>query len=191
MGREFDYSRYKHWIDPAEAVPYDKNAKIHTEAQVRNIANSISRFGWRQECVITRDNVVVIGHGRRLAALKLGCKMPVQVIDADAENLTEDDIRELRTADNLTNAETGFDLERLGEELGELDFEGFEFDLGAIGLGDIPGAVSDSYTAPREDSSFSYKEQYAVTVMCHDEADQRAVYERLTDEGYNCRVVCV
>ena len=136
MGREFDYSRYPHWIDPAEAVPYEGNAKIHTDKQVANIANSISRFGWRQECVITRDGVIVIGHGRRLAAMKLGCKMPVQVIDADAESLTEDDIRELRTADNLTNAETGFDFEKLGEEMGELDFAGFEFDLSQFGMWD-------------------------------------------------------
>ena len=165
MGREFDYSRYKHWIDPAEAIPYDKNAKIHTDAQVKNIANSISRFGWWQECVITRDNVVVIGHGRRLAALKLGCKMPVQVIDADAENLTEADIRELRTADNLTNAETGFDLERLGEELGELDFEGFEFDPAQFGVFDTADAMQniDSLFAPAREKD---KNKKAKEVKC-------------------------
>ena len=44
--RAFDYSRWPNWIDPNEAIPYDKNAKIHDEDQVRNIANSIRRFGW-------------------------------------------------------------------------------------------------------------------------------------------------
>lgn len=132
MGRKnlaFDYSRYKDWIDPAEVTPYENNAKKHDDRQIRNIANSIKRFGWRQECVVTKDNVLVIGHGRRLAALELGCKMPFQVIDAEADELTEDDIRELREADNLTNAMTGFDADMLSLDFSELDFDGFDFDM--------------------------------------------------------------
>lgn len=41
------------------------------------------------------------------------------------------------------------------------------------------------------ETNFHYREQYAVTVMCRDEADQKEIYERLTAEGYDCRVVCV
>lgn len=43
--RAFDHSKYQLWIDPNEVVPYEKNAKIHTDKQVKNIVNSIKRFG--------------------------------------------------------------------------------------------------------------------------------------------------
>jgi len=127
--RENDHSQYENWIDPNLTVPYEKNAKIHTEKQVNNIATSISRFGWQQDTAITKDNVVVIGHGRRLAAIKLGCEMPFHRVNKNADELTEEDIRELRLADNETNRETGYDFAILEEELEGLDFEGFDFDF--------------------------------------------------------------
>lgn len=107
--KAFDHSKYQNWIDPAKTVPYERNAKIHTEKQIKNLVNSINRFGWQQDVVITSDNVLVIGHGRRLAALQIGCEMPYHVIDKKADELTDDDIRELRIADNQINAETGND----------------------------------------------------------------------------------
>jgi len=127
-GREFDHSHYETWVDPKELIPYPKNAKQHDKAQVKNIANSIRRFGWQQEAVVTQDNVLVIGHGRRLAALMLKCEMPVKVIDQKAEDLTDEDIRELRIADNKTN-ESPWDFEMLTDDLDGLDFEGFDFDF--------------------------------------------------------------
>lgn len=135
--RANDHSKYKDWIDPNEVIPYEKNAKKHDEKQIRNIVNSIRRFGWQQDTVITSDNVLVIGHGRRLAALKLGCEMPYHRIDKTADELTDEDIRELRIADNQTNAETGFDFDLLTDEIADLDFDGFDFDFsdGEIGGG--------------------------------------------------------
>lgn len=133
MGKKnkaFDHSKYKDWIDPNECIPYERNAKQHTPRQVENIVNSIRRFGWQQDVVITSDNVLVIGHGRRLAALQIGCEMPYHRIDKAADELTDKDIRELRIADNQTNAETGLDFDLLNIEIEDLDFEGFDFDFG-------------------------------------------------------------
>lgn len=142
MGKSkaLDHSKYKDWIDPNEVIPYERNAKKHDDKQIRNIANSIKRFGWQQDTVITSDNVLVIGHGRRLAALELGCEMPYHRIDKTADELTDKDIRELRIADNQTNAETGFDWSMMEFELEELDFDGFEFDFNTTtpeGLDDL------------------------------------------------------
>lgn len=127
--RAFDHSKYQNWIDPHEVTEYQNNAKKHDDRQVKNIANSIRRFGWQQDTVLTSDNVLVIGHGRRLAALEIGCEMPYHRIDKNADELTDKDIRELRIADNQTNAETGFDLEIRDMEIGDLDFSGFDFDF--------------------------------------------------------------
>lgn len=125
--KAFDHSKYPNWIDPHEVTEYARNAKLHTEKQIKNICNSINRFGWQQDVVITSDNVLVIGHGRRLAALKLGCEMPYHRIDKEADELTEKDIRELRIADNQTNSETGYDFEILSNDISDLSFEGFDF----------------------------------------------------------------
>lgn len=109
----------------AELVPYDKNAKLHDEKQIKNVANSISRFGWQQPIVIDENGVVVIGHCRLEAAKKLKLKeVPVTV----ASGLTDDEIKELRIADNKTN-ESPWDLGLLAEDIEGLDFDGFEIDF--------------------------------------------------------------
>ena len=145
--KAFDHSKYANWIDPAKVTPYERNAKQHTDKQVQNIVNSINRFGWQQDVVITADNVLVIGHGRRLAALQIGCDMPYHVIDKTADELTDEDIRELRIADNQTNAETGMDWDALEAELADLSFDGFDFDFG-----------SGDEDAPDDEAPESFKE---------------------------------
>ena len=126
----------------SELTPYDKNAKKHDEKQIANVANSIKRFGWQQPIVIDESGVIVIGHCRALAAKKLGLKeVPVTV----ASGLTDEEIKELRIADNKTN-ESPWDLGLLAEDIEGLDFEGFDFELG------IPQpkkeVVEDDYDKP-------------------------------------------
>lgn len=108
--------------------PYEKNAKKHPEEQVEHIANSIREFGWQQPLVVDKDNVLVIGHGRLLAAKKLGLEQ-VPVVRAD--QLTEQQIAALRLADNKTN-ESEWDFGILDGELdliSTLDMSNFGFDL--------------------------------------------------------------
>ena len=125
-----------------ELVPYAKNTKLHDRKQIANVANSIKRFGWQQPIVIDDAGTVVIGHCRLLAAKKLGMEsVPCTV----ASGLTEQEIRELRIADNKTN-ESLWDLETLQGEMQDLDFEGFDFDFGAIAK--EHEVVEDEYDAP-------------------------------------------
>lgn len=123
--------------------PYAKNAKKHDAKQIANVANSIRRFGWQQPIVVDDDGVVVIGHCRLLAAKKLGMEtVPVTV----ASGLTEEEIRELRIADNKTN-ESPWDLDLLAEDLRGLSFDGFDFDLPEM-VGDPTEVVEDDYDKP-------------------------------------------
>ena len=155
--RAFDHSKYKDWINPEKVIPYQMNAKQHTEKQIKNICTSIRRFGWQQDTVLTTDNVLVIGHGRRLAALKLGCEMPYHVIDKTADELTDKDIRELRIADNQTNAETGLDFDLLNTEIGDLDFSGFDFDF-AMDNGSDFFSREDRNDTRRQEGNDEYNE---------------------------------
>ena len=84
----------------SELTPYAQNTKKHDQKQINNVANSIKRFGWQQPIVIDENGVVVIGHCRLLAAKKLKQdEVPCTV----ASGLTEEEVRELRIADNKTN----------------------------------------------------------------------------------------
>ena len=128
--RAFDHSKYKDWIDPRAVTPYERNAKKHPPEQVARIRASIDRFGWQQDCVLSADNVLVIGHGRRLAALEIGCEMPYHRVGKNADELTEEEINALRLADNRTN-ESEWDFGTLDDVLAEfqtVDMAEFGFD---------------------------------------------------------------
>lgn len=107
--------------------PYPQNAKKHPAEQVEHIANSIREFGFQQPIVVDKDNVVVIGHGRLLAAKKLNMD---SVPCVRADDLTDEQIKALRLADNKTN-ESEWDFDLLDMELSdiEIDMEQFGFDL--------------------------------------------------------------
>lgn len=109
-------------------IPYEKNAKKHSEEQVNQIAESIRQFGFRQNLVVDSHNVVVIGHGRLLAARKLGIeRVPCVRVD----DLSAEQIKALRLADNRV-AESDWDEDLLRLELDDIidiDMSDFGFDL--------------------------------------------------------------
>lgn len=122
------------YLSPGELIPYEKNAKQHPPEQVEHIANSIKEFGFRQPLVIDADNVVIIGHGRLLAAKRLGLdKVPCTRVD----DLSEEQIKALRLADNKLN-ESEWDFDLLEEELAGLQLN---FDMSEFGFDDIPRGV--------------------------------------------------
>ena len=110
----------------ADIVPYAKNTKKHDETQIKNVAESIKKYGWVQPLVIDDDGTIVIGHCRALAAERLGIEEVPCVVVSD---LTEDEINALRIVDNKTN-ESPWDFDLLSAELPEIDLSDFEFDFG-------------------------------------------------------------
>ena len=116
------------YLSPHDLVPYERNAKTHPQRQIDNIINSIRRFGWQQPIVVDKDMVVIIGHGRLMAALQMELdEVPVLI----ADNLTEEETRELRIVDNKTN-ESEWDFELLQDETRDLNFDGFDFDFSSL-----------------------------------------------------------
>ena len=105
--------------DVEKLIPYENNVKIHDEKQVKKIAESIKRFGWDQPIVVDKDGVIIKGHGRRLAALKLGLKTVPVLVRSD---LTPDEVNAARVADNRV-AMGDIDTELLQKELSLIDFD--------------------------------------------------------------------
>lgn len=107
-------------------MPYARNARTHSDAQVAQIAASIAEFGFTNPILAGSDGVIVAGHGRLAAAQKLGLEMvPVVVLD----HLTPTQRRALVIADNRIAENAGWDDELLRVELEALQDEGFDLDL--------------------------------------------------------------
>lgn len=113
-------------VKTADLVPYLNNAKKHDRKQIQNVAESIRRYGFVQPIVIDRNDEVIIGHCRLMAAKLIGLD---EVPCLRAEDLTEDQVKELRLIDNKTN-ESPWDVELLQAELETLDLSDFDIDWG-------------------------------------------------------------
>ena len=115
----------------SELKPYGNNPKIHTEKQIEQIAKSIELTkGLRQPIVIDKNNVIVCGHGRYLAAKKLGYDtVPCELVN----DLTDDEIRAYRLIDNRIS-EGEYDLSLELEELSNIEIDLGDFNFSISGL---------------------------------------------------------
>ena len=113
----------------SELIPYEKNPRKISDEAVNAVAESIQEFGFKNPILIDKNNVIIAGHTRRLASLKLGLeRVPCVVVD----DLTPQQIKALRLADNKTNELAEWDIGELDLELEgllDMDMERFGFEL--------------------------------------------------------------
>lgn len=116
--------------------PCPDNPRVITDAAVRKVAASLQEFGWRQPIVVDEQEVIVIGHTRRLAAITLGMPfVPVHV----ARGLSPEQIRALRLADNRTGEEASWDLSALAVSVQDLECNGFDLALTGFDTAELQG----------------------------------------------------
>lgn len=119
-------------VDINRVKGYYRNAKKHDTKQIKNVAESISQFGFVQPIVIDKDGIIIIGHCRYEAAKRLRMdKVPC----VRAEDLTDEQVQKLRLLDNKLN-ESEWDMDLLLEDVPLLDWDGFDIDWG-LELDDI------------------------------------------------------
>lgn len=133
----------------AELIPYARNARTHSDAQVAQIAASVTEWGWTTPVLVDEAGSIIAGHGRVMAARKLGLTdVPVMV----ASGWTEAQKKAYVLADNQLALNAGWDMDLLKVEVGDLDLEGF--DLSLIGfddklLGDLLGELETEATGAK------------------------------------------
>lgn len=114
--------------DINDLIPYEKNPRKNSKA-VKYVANSIREFGFKIPIVIDSNNVVVCGHTRLLACKKLNiCSIPCIV----ANDLTDEQIKAFRLADNKVSEKAEWDFDLLNEEIDDIlsfDMEDFGFEF--------------------------------------------------------------
>ena len=166
-----------------DIIPYENNPR-HNENAIDYVANSIKEFGFKVPIIIDKENVVVTGHTRLKASEKLGIKKVPVIMASD---LTEEQIKAFRIADNKVAQFSSWDMEKL-----ELELEDINIDMCEFGFEDLNMVIEDNEQIDETtDTHFNYKEQFGVIVMCKNEEEQEQIYNRLTEEGYECKVVAV
>jgi len=128
----------------ADLIPYIANSRTHSDAQVAQIAASIKEFGWTNPILINGDNTIIAGHGRLLAARKLGMEsVPAIVLD----HLTKAQQRALVIADNQLALNAGWNMDMLKAEIEDLQLD--DFDINILGFDDkfLDGLLEPEPTA--------------------------------------------
>ena len=179
-----------------EIKPYENNPR-HNESAIDAVASSIKEFGWKQPLVIDKDNVIVVGHTRWLAAKKLGLSDVPCLIASD---LTDEQIAAYRLADNKTNELATWDFEKLKTELesiSDIDMSQFGFEELEASLDDVKddefdeqGAISETPYSKKRDIFILGNHRLMVgDSTLKDDVDKlcedRSVDLVLTDPPYN------
>lgn len=167
----------------ANLIPYARNARTHSDQQIDKIAASIREFGFLNPVIVDGESGIVAGHGRLLAAQKLGLKeLPV----IEAAHLTETQKRAYVIADNRLALDGGWDEELLRVEFDALRDVDFDIDLTGFTDSEIAAVDGDESdgTAPALGDI-----EFKIIVSCANETEQAGLLEHLEKEGWECRAL--
>jgi len=182
------FPQYK-TVPTASLIPYARNARTHSPAQVDKIAASIREFGFLNPIITDGQNGILAGHGRVMAAQKVGLDTLPTI---DAAHLTEAQRRAYVLADNRTALDAGWDNDLLKIELQDLDAAGFDLSLTGFDIGEIAALTLDTTEGLTDPDAVPDAPAVPVTVlgdvwllgrhrlMCGDSTSIDAV-ERLMD----------
>ena len=125
----------------SDLIPYARNSRTHSEVQINKIASSIKEFGFLNPVLIDKDNGIIAGHGRVMAAQKLGLKeVPVLQIG----HLSETQKRAYIIADNRLALDAGWDEEMLRAEFNFLGNDGFNLELTGFEIKEISSIFDET-----------------------------------------------
>ena len=163
------------YIPLNEIKLYPNNAKIHTAEQIEQIKKSIKEFGFNDPIGIWHGECVE-GHGRIIAATELGLET-VPVIRLD--ELTDEQRKAYMLVHNKLTMNTDFDIDILNLELDDIvdiDMTQYGFDL------------ENDEEKTDELKEVKYNEKISVVIDCLNEAEAEEIYNKLSEEGYECRI---
>lgn len=165
------------YIKTNELKAYANNAKEHPAEQVEQIKKSIQQFGFNDPIAVWHDNEIIEGHGRLMAALELKIeKVPIIRLD----DLTDEQRRAYMLVHNKLTMNSDFNLDLLQMELDDIlniDMKDYGFDL----LKDLEDEVNEA-------KEINYEEKISVVIDCKDEEEAETIFNKLTEEGYECRI---
>lgn len=127
-----------------EIQPYEHNPR-NNDAAVEYVANSLREFGWKQPIVIDKDGIIIAGHTRYKAAQRLGMKTAPCIM---ADDLTPEQVKAYRLADNKTGEFAEWDFSELEMELADIEMDMSAFGFLEEELNDVEAVEDDYVPAP-------------------------------------------
>ena len=178
------FPQYK-TVPTASLIPYVRNARTHSPAQVDKIAASIREFGFLNPIITDGQNGIVAGHGRVMAAQKLGLDTLPTI---DAAHLTEAQRRAYVLADNRTALDAGWDNDLLKIELQDLGDAGFDLTLTGFDLGELTSIFLEPSMGAEPKDLSDAAERFEVIIECSDETEQERAFNHTDSGGFKCRI---
>ena len=167
-----------------DLIPYVNNSRTHSDEQVMQVASSIKEFGFTNPILIDDDGGIIAGHGRLMAAKKLGLD---EVPCIRLGHLSEAQRKAYVIADNKLALNSGWDNDLLKIELMQLDSIDFDLNLTGFDLSELAN-IFDPVTEEIELKEQAYSETFNIIIECDDEQNQESIYNELQEKGYKCQV---
>ncbi len=170
----------------ASLIPYARNSRTHSADQVAQLARSMEKFGWTMPVLIDPKGNIIAGHGRVLAAQKLGFKeVPCLV----AKGWTAEQRRLYVIADNQLALNANWDPDVLASELADLKEAKADLTLTGLSAKELDKSLKVAANNAKGGVGQIGDLQYRVVVDCKDEAHQGEMLARLESEGLPCRAL--
>jgi ParB-like chromosome segregation protein Spo0J len=168
-----------------ELIPYVKNSRTHSDEQVVQIAASIKEFGWTNPILIDGQNGIIAGHGRLMAARKLGYK---EVPTIELADLTETQKKAYIIADNRLALNAGWDNEMLKLEFDDLSKMGFDLEMTGFSIKEIE-ALDTSVIDDDDVKEASDESRNLLMIECVGERELEKLYEEMQERGFECKIL--
>ena len=191
MSKDYQYTK----INIDEIKPYERNARIHSSKQIKQIMEAIKAFGFTNPLLIDDENNLIAGHGRLEAVKQLNIidfkDKPIKELPAIIiTGLSEADKKALIIADNKIAENASWDYELLQAEFQELEAINYDLDLmGFDNLDEILGADIDVEQETKEIKEVEINQKYELLIKCKDEKELEQAYNENVEKGYECKVL--
>ena len=191
MSKDYQYTK----INIDEIKPYERNARIHSSKQIKQIMEAIKAFGFTNPLLIDDENNLIAGHGRLEAVKQLNIidfkdnplkELPAIIITG----LSEADKKALIIADNKIAENASWDYDLLQAEFQELEAINYDLDLmGFDNLDEILGADIDVEQETKEIKEVEINQKYELLIKCKDESELEQAYNENIEKGYKCSIL--
>tara|TARA_B110000483_G_scaffold120901_1_gene145904 strand:+ start:1428 stop:1994 length:567 start_codon:yes stop_codon:yes gene_type:complete len=172
--------------DVATLTAHPRNPNTHDDDQIRLLSKIIKHQGWRNPIVVSKlSGFIVAGHGRLLAAEKLGLEqVPVDLQDFDNE---ADELAHL-VADNRIAELAEIDRSSLADIIGDLDTGDFDLEFTGFKLSDVEELITTT-ELDETDLSNDIIALFKIEIDFNSESELENAYEKLIKKGYQCRIL--
>lgn len=174
------------YLPIGELIPYARNARTHSDAQVAQIAASIKEFGWTNPVLIDAEGGIIAGHGRVLAARKLALDVVPTIALA---HLTEAQRRAYIIADNKLALNAGWDEELLKVEFAELEAVGFDLTLTGFDGDELVELMGTGEGGADVKPGKDDERRNLLLIEFDNEAELEAAFDELSERGWQVKVM--